>query len=190
METESETRITEEVIREKKIAQYTKCFVKLPNERFSCKVEKCSRTFLSTTTAIRHLHHHHESICSVIDENRSDIQKEKSQGEIETRIKLNPSQFWKTIVTMIIFSALPLSFVESQGYRIYSKPFLIAFELCNVKFTLNTRHLKLQIHDIAAKMKKKIQNETKKKMVCLLMDIASRHNRSVFGVSISFWSNG
>lgn len=130
-------------------------------------------SWLRKSGAIRHLQRKHIEIKNLIDVAK--IEKNNS-----------PTQTWNAILHLIIFSALPLCIVQTQGFRFLLKPFITAFQSAGINFAVNRHSVRQQISDRANRIKGKIRDEVKGKMVCLLLDIASRFNRSVFLV-ISFW---
>lgn len=91
---------------------------------------------------------------------------------------------------MIIFGALSFSTVQSLGFRHLIKPFVNAFHQVGIQFTANIPNLNANNEDKARQIKQRITDEIKGKIVCLQLDIASRFNRSILGINISYLHNG
>lgn len=185
-------RITKEIVFEKNITTYSKCF-KLSEtnqnqkQRYDCLVGTCVGSFANMSVAIRHLKNSHAKISKSIDCLKKKIQTDAS---IPIRTETNPTKIWNAIIQMIIFGALPFAIVYSQGFRYLIKPYAEAFKRAGVFFSVNELNVQSEIDDRATQIKKQISNETKGKMICLLIDIASRFNRSILGMNIAYWANG
>lgn len=116
--------------------------------------------------------------------------KIQTDAPIPIRTETNPTKIWNAIIQMIIFGALPFAIVNSQGFRYLIKPYAEAFKRAGAFFSVNELNVQSEIDDRATHIKKQISNETKGKMICLLIDIASRFNRSILGINIAYWANG
>lgn len=58
------------------------------------------------------------------------------------------------------------------------------------RLAVNEKLLRKIVLDMADRVKEKIKQETRGRMLSLMMDIASKHHRSIFGVSIQFIVDG
>lgn len=165
--------INEETIIVEKIDQYLKCFQTL-EKRFYCNVETCRASFSEKPSAIRHLKKSHPKIVAEIDALKHENQENRT---INIKITTNPSTAWNAIIQMIIFGALPYAIVQSPGFRHLIQPFVMAFKQSGMNFSVNRSNIELKIDEKAAEIKDRIAKEVKGKMVCVLLDIASRFNR-------------
>lgn len=179
-------KISEENVIADKITQYTKCFI-ISNGRLHCQIDGCASSLSDKSAAIRHLKGVHPEITAAID-------GQKKAGSvhdlIEVRTKINPSILWNAILQMIIFGSLPFTTVQSPGFRYLINPFVTTFNEAGVNFAVNPQNVQIQIKEKSEKIRKIISNEVKGNMICLLLDIASRFNRSIFGINITYWCNG
>lgn len=58
------------------------------------------------------------------------------------------------------------------------------------KLTICLKVLRDAVLDVSEKIKEKIKAEVRGQKVCLMMDVASRHHRSIFGTSLQFIEKG
>lgn len=179
------TGITKDNVNDQKIIQYIDCFDE-SNGQFKCLVAGCTSILKHNSTSIRHLKKKHAEIKEAIDVNRSDF----SRNGVVIRIQSTPLQIWNAILQLVIFSALPLCIVQAQGFQCLLKPFVTAFKSIGIDFSVNRYTIRAQISERAKRIKETITNEVKGIMICLLLDIASRFNRSIFGINIVFYANG
>lgn len=188
-EVDTSERLTEEIVRHKEIDQFIKCFKKI-DDKLQCLIESCATTFTTKTAAIKHLKNLHANISVVISDQRTNVQKKKQSDDIQITVKLNVNEMWKSIVKMIVFNSLPLSFPEKKEFRILIKPIATALKDCHISFVPTAENIKIRIRNAKQNIRNLIANEVEKKMVCLMLDTASRYNRSVLGISICYWRNG
>lgn len=177
--------ITEESVIQNNISQYLKCFEK-ENGKFKCLVEECGQKLSDKSVAIRHLKSKHPNIVKSIDSAKAT----KKPECIEIKSRIIPTHFWNAILQLMIFNALPFAILKSQGFRYLIKPYIAAFEQAGIQCTVDSRNVQHLVRDTANQIKEKISIEVKGKMICLLLDIASRYNHSIFGINIMYWSNG
>lgn len=178
--------ITEAYINSEKIDKYIQCF-HFSNEKFICKVKECNSSFGKNSSAIRHLKAVHHKIASAIETIKIGQTKPES---VEIRVKISLSEIWNSIVRLIVFNGLPFMIINSTGFRNLVKPFVNGLKDIGIDLTVDDLHLKTHIKEKAEVVNKKITEEVKGKLLCLMLDIASRHNRSIFGINIGFFANG
>lgn len=179
-------QISDETAIIENINQYTKCFT-LSGGKFCCNVTGCTAKLSDKSSSIRHLKGIHPELAATIDANKKQPNCAES---IEIRTKVNPSKVWNAIVHMMIFASIPFAVLRSKGLRYLMKPFSEAFKNAGMNFTMDRAHVQKCIGEKADEMKKIISSEAQNSMICLLLDIGSRFNRSILGVSIAFWFNG
>lgn len=181
-----DTRITEEIIKSEKITQYVKCF-EVIDGKHKCLVEQCESILSNNSAAIRHLKGKHKNVVKTIDDSKN------AQGEadsIDVKFTARTETLWNVILYMIVLSATPFAFLKSKGFQYLIQPFTIAFRLAGIDFTVNRKNTQSKIAERAEQLKQIIRKEVDGNMVCLLLDIASRFNRSIFGINIAYFYNG
>lgn len=179
--------ITIDIIKLEKINQYVKCF-EISGDHFFCQVKECTSKLTDKSAAIRHLKCKHPEIATAINELKNNQPAEADL--IDIRTKSSPIKIWNAILQMIIFGALPFAIVQSSGFRLLVKPFVTAFNRAGIKFAVNVSNLQVNIEEKANEIKRQITHEANGKMVCLQLDIASRFNRSILGVNVSYFHHG
>lgn len=181
-------RINVDSIEQCKVDRYIYCFEKKENLKFSCSVGDCKAILSNSTTAIRHLRRFHPEIVEKINQNKNAVELANKPVKIE--IVMSPAQLWKSILQLIVFSAVPFSIINSEGFKNLTQPIIDGFKNIGNTISMNIPNIQLHINSEAEKLKNRIRDEVKSKMLCLMLDIGSRHNRSIFGINIAFWSNG
>lgn len=180
------TRINVDTIKTDQISQYIKCFDAIDG-RYKCKVEQCHSALSKNSAAIRHLKNSHQDVAQAID----DCKKEQSHaGSIEVKSMASLEMVWNAILQIIVFGAIPFSFLTSKGFQFFIRPYAIAFHSAGIDFSVNRVNTQSKIGERAKQVKEIIRTEVNGKMVCLLLDIASRFNRSIFGINIAYFHNG
>lgn len=180
-------RITEEIIKSEKILQYVKCFENTEDGRYKCLVDECNSSLSSSSAAVRHLKNQHKNIVNSIDS----LKKEPTQDNlIEVKFKASPIMVWNAIMQIIVFGAIPFTILKSKGFRYLLNPFTAAFRSAGLKYSVNRTNTQSKIEEKTEQVKQIIKKEVDGKMICLLLDIASRYNRSIFGINIAYFYNG
>lgn len=179
-------QLTDEDIIIENINQYIKCFT-VSNGRFQCNVAGCTSILSDKSSSIRHLKRVHPDLATAIDANKK---QQNSTDLIEIRAKAEPSKIWNAVAHMIIFGAIPFAILLSKGFRFLMEPFAAALKNAGLNSTMDDIHLQKFIGEKANELKKIISSEAKNNMICLLLDIASRFNRSILGVNIVYWFDG
>lgn len=180
-------QITEEKIKTEKITQYIKCFEAEENGRFKCLVGDCDSIVSNSSASIRHLKSLHKNIAEAID----GLKKEQLQdGLIEVKFRANPVKVWNAIMDIIVFGAIPFTILKSTGFRYFIDPFINAFRSSGLHYSVNRINTQSKIEEKAEQMKQIISKEINGRLICLLLDIASRYNRSILGINIAYFYNG
>lgn len=184
----------EDVI-ENNIKNYIECFEQTQNIDgkfgYSCGIAGCQSKYAEKSSAIRHLRTIHKEIHNTIGNNKVEesIQTNKSQYLFDLRVKVNPDDILGACAELITVHGLPISAVEYPAFKRILNPYVIALNMKGIKLSINKNSIKDHIKSSSNKIKQIIKTETKNKMVSLMIDIASRYNRSVLGVSISYVHN-
>lgn len=177
--------ITEEIVLLDNIKHYLSFFEKI-NNKFKCLVTQCSKKYADKASATRHLKKQHPEIVTAIDGLKY---TEKTDANIEIKAKTNPIKLMNAIIQLIVFHAIPFAFLNSKGFR-YIMKYIDSFKQVGISFGIDRPNVQNKINETADRIKAKISSEVKGKLICLLLDIASRYNRSILGISIVYWHDG
>lgn len=161
-------------------------------EKYVCKSNGCDKEYSDKSGAIRHLKKHHVETYNAVKHNKNSDPREDSTSkpEIEIRVKVRTDDILDACVDLVTVNALPLSIVESSAFRRILKPYVTALKLKGINLVINRENIKDSIERRAQKIKKSIRLETKHKLLSLMLDIASRYNRSILGINIGFMKDG
>lgn len=172
-------------------------FIQCFNKKIICGEQKlvckfCSeieKNYAAKSSAIRHLKTSHSETYNNIKQKK--IQKEECETpkEIELRVKVNVSDIWDCVIELVAFNSLSLNSLESPVFQKIIKPYAVALEMKGIRLHVTAETAKRKIEERATAIQQRIKDETKNKFVCLMIDIASRHNRSVLGVNVGFVLN-
>lgn len=159
---------------------------------YVCCADGCGNKYGEKSSAIRHLRKHHNEFyqniqCGKIGEK---MEKNKSQFSFHIRVKVNPDEILDACAELITVHGLPLCAVEYPAFKRILNPYVLALRTKGVELVINQRSIKIHIKARKEEINKVIKTETKKKMVSMMIDIATRYNRSVLGVSISYIHDG
>lgn len=186
-------RWNESEIKRLNISKYTDCFCSKLNENkskfeFYCGVEGCSLKFCDKPNTIRHLRINHRNIYDLITSIKLTKQQATigTQNFIDLRVAVRVNDIWDGIVGMIAQNGLPFRFVESGGFQKIIKPYEIALRRQNINLNITVKKVKELVRKRVNEIKDRISNEVKGKAVTLQLDIATRYNRSVLGVNVSY----
>lgn len=159
-----------------------------PNEsKYRCLVSGCTSSLSSKSAAIRHLKlSHHEVYQLVKKAKEKSVDESQLPAAIEIRVIVNINEIENAVVDLVTKHAIPLACVEYPAFRKLIEPYRIALNHKGIELNITRTSIRTLITKRAEHLKNTIRNELKKKMVCLMVDIASRYNRSIFGVNIAF----
>lgn len=96
-------------------------------------------------------------------------------------------------VELVTVNSNPFSILSSSGFRNALKNQLHEYQLAGSALNLSDRNvyeIKSKIHETAAKIREIIASEAKNKVIALMVDSATRNNRSIFGINIQYRHNG
>lgn len=180
-----------EDLRSGNFVQYLECFEKKVEENvlnFFCKVDGCKKSYKDKSGAIRHLQSKHKEYCELIQENNKDEVKQKDTC-IEVRCKIDANAIWNACVGLVCTNGLPICFVDYPAFKEITKPYAAALQTHGQTTAMNRENLKIRIKTKGLAIKNEIKSQVEGKTISLLADIASRYNRSVLGISISYSYN-
>lgn len=178
------------------IKTFIECFESTNDDNgklvYSCRVDGCGKKYSEKSSSIRHLRKHHKFFydtikCEKIEENEK---KTKSPYSFEIRVKVNPGDIMDACAELITVHGLPISIVEYPAFKRLLNPYVIALNRKGIELSINKNSIKNHIKNRTNEVKEIIRNETKNKMISVMIDIASRYNRSVLGVSIAYMHGG
>lgn len=191
--------ITLDYVKQRNIKLLTDCIEENKNvdlaryNRFCCLVKECERDFKDKSNAIRHLRMNHIEIYESIQSNKKAKSQESDHMDgsfLELRVRVNVHEIWAACVDLITKNALPICFVEFPAFKKILEPYVTALKKQGIILNLNRDNIKSYIDKRANEILQRIRGETKGKLVNLMTDIASRHNRSVLGINIKYDVNG
>lgn len=160
---------------------------------FICQIDGCALKYNTNSASIRHVRLNHQLVHKTIQMNKT---KGSSDDDspfnklFEIRVKVNPEEIWNACVDLITINALPLCAVEYPAFKKNLQPYVISLKRQGIDLIINRKNIREKIDKKAKEIKNLITLEANNKMVCLMLDIASRYNRSVLGVNISYFYNG
>lgn len=181
-------KLDENDIKNLKITSFINCFEKsIDCSRWDCLIKGCNINLSEKSAAIRHLKRKHQSIYNMIQITKSSqIEDEKISSGLTLRVHIDVDIIWDGCIRMIAENGLPLSFVDSIGFKKIIRPYKVALATKGISLRISRYTIKKAIAERASKIRQQIQNETKNSLVAVKLDIASRHNRSVLGICINY----
>lgn len=172
--------------------QYIDCFkIEISTDGiqlFICQVGDCSNSYSDKSGAIRHLRKHHKGIYDAVKYNKDETLQPENQinSTFTIRVKVDPEEIWDACTELVTVNGLPLTVVEYPAFQRILKPYLTALKLKGIDLIINRHNIKDRISHRAEQIKQLIMSETKNNVLCVLVDIASRYNRSVLGINVAF----
>lgn len=160
--------------------------------KFKCKIENCLRSYTDKSAAIRHLRLNHKDV--FVEIQRKKIEKPAETFEMdrifELRVKVCPNDILKACVELVTVHGLPFSVVDYPAFRKMLNPYLIALKLKGIDLVINRQNIKQYIEEKAIDLKKMIMKQVRGKAVSVMIDIATRYNRSILGINIAYMHEG
>lgn len=114
----------------------------------------------------------------------------KSDDMINLHVRINPADLWSACIDLVTVNALPLSVVEYPAFKRILFPYIFALHRQGIELIINRQNIKKRIERRAQQIKEVIMSQVKNKMISILVDIASRFNRSVLGINIAYMIDG
>lgn len=184
--------ITIENIKNYKIQNYIDVFTESGEDgkaKFLCRVDCCGSELSSSSAAIRHLKRVHHDIHDAIAENKTKSKSPNPSDEnlIEIQVKVSVAYIWDAMIHLVVFNGLAFATFVSSGFKKLLYPIIAGLQNKNIRLTINTENLKEKIKNRTIEMKDHIRHELKGKIICLMLDIATRHNRAIFGINVAFF---
>lgn len=183
--------VTVELVKESKIHQFLNCFDLKEIENsdkhsYSCKIERCQQSYTDKSSAIRHIRLNHRNIFVAIKEVKSQQEDPCRDDVLELRVRVDVEQILNACVDLVTINALPLRLVDFPAFRTILDPYRIALERKGIRMNIDRHKITRIIEHRAVQLKHEITAEVKNKLICLMVDIASRFNRSILGINVAF----
>lgn len=159
--------------------------------QYFCKIRNCSRVYKDKSCAIRHIRINHKDVYTTIENNKRATKMNCSVVDelIEIRCKVDPNEIWNACIDLITVHALPLNFVDYPAFKKITEPYVQSLSRHGINLAINRKNIKDRLERKSNKIKQLITSEVRGKLVCLMIDIASRHNRSILGINITYMIN-
>lgn len=116
--------------------------------------------------------------------------KEQSEKLVKVSMRIDLEKIRKGYVELVTINGRPYSAVEDNGLKKITEPIVDALEKAGLPFTMNRTKILDEIGAYALKVQNYIKMEVKSKPISVMLDIATRYNLSVLGVSVQFVVDG
>lgn len=182
-----------ENITHQKYSTFIQCFeenVENDKKLYVCCVEMCRKSYCDKSGAIRHLRINHKDIFEVIKESKSGDLINSQFSALDIRVKVIPEEIINACVNLIAVNGLSISFVEYPAFQKILHPYITALGKNGINLVINRHNMVKHIQQKAIHLKEKIKLRIKNKVLHLMVDIASRYNRSILGINISYMIDG
>lgn len=150
--------------------------------RFTCTICKKDRSGKCASNLVLHLKAMHK-----------EIYDEKVANPAEENVHVKRLKTVYSCVELVTINSNPFSLLSSSGFRHALEDKLREFQLAGCGLNLSDRNvyeIKAKIHKTASEIREKIASEAKNKVIALMVDSATRNNRSIFGINIQYRHNG
>lgn len=114
-----------------------------------------------------------------------------SDGDFDQiiRVKMNKKRVINACVEMVTTNGLPFCAMEHSGFVKILQPIIDGLAAKNEPFTINRTNIKTHVQNKADDMVRGIKKEVNGRFVSVMMDMATRHSRSILGISIQYMLN-
>lgn len=181
--------LTEYDVRKNNFLRYIQCFqIDVEDNKLLCQITSCGKSYKDKSGAIRHLKIKHQEFYQAIRANNEKPPDEPIK--IEIRCKVEPDAIWSACAELICVNALPVSVVEFPAFKKILEPYVVALRGQGVNLVINCENIKKYIHEKSNKIKQKIRDQVRGKLISLMADIGSKYNRSILGISIAYMYKG
>lgn len=158
---------------------------------WKCRVQNCNKIYRSAqvSTRKRHLQDSHplvtQSILKELD-SKFHTESESSDDENTIRVKISSKRVVNGCVEMVTKNGLPFSTMDMSGFVKILDPILDGLANVNQPLSINRNNIKKHVKNKANDTVEQIKREVKGRFVSIMMDIATRHNRSILGISVQY----
>lgn len=117
-----------------------------------------------------------------------DYNKNIIENEYQTIV--SPESLLNACVEIITINGRPFSMLGDSGFRkILKMLFSLNEKRTGTQLQITTPQVKEHMHSISDDIKKKIMEETNKKLISLQLDICTKNNRAILGINIQYVKN-
>lgn len=182
-----------ETIKHEAIKKYIECFEKINVDgetRYACLIERCKSDYVDASGAIKHLRVNHTEYHTEI-RNCNQLNNYPNADErlqlLQIRCEIKVQNIIDACVDLVTVNGMSLCCLDSSAFNTILKPYVIALGRQGIQLAINRTNIKHHIFQRTKKIIEMIKNNVKSKLICLMIDIASRYGRSILGVSIAYW---
>lgn len=134
---------------------------------------------------MRHLRIKHPNIYNVIQKNKRKKKIVSAGGDL--KVSLSIEKLYASFIELVTKNGRPFCICMDSGIRLLIDPILDGIhKATGEKFTINPYVLKQKVGDVYEFIVHKIVDEAKSKPISLMLDISTKHNYSILGISIRY----
>lgn len=135
---------------------------------------------------IRHLKLCHANIFGMVKKNMK--KGKKTQYTSQFTVDLSIDRLYAGFVELVSKNGRPFCITQDSGMRAIIDPIVDGiFRTTGDRITINPSTIKVKLHDACERVKNVIRSEVLKKPIALMLDIATKHNRSILGINIRYY---
>lgn len=98
-------------------------------------------------------------------------------------------KLYDAFVELVSKNGRPFNITSDSGMRCIIDPIIEGItKSAGEKITINEVVVKEKLHEACEHVKNKIRAEVQNKPLALMLDIATKHNRSIFGINVRFYN--
>lgn len=162
-------------------------------ERWICTVNDCAIQFRSAQISVhkRHVIQKHPIIWnSIRKETETEVSGDKNNGK-DTMIcvKISREIVIDACIEMVTKNGMPFSTMEATGFTRILHPILNGGPTKNSRKMINRKNIVEHLDKKVICFVENVKKEVNGRLISLMMDMASRHNRSVLGISAQYMVN-
>lgn len=176
-------------------AEILKCFTQTTinsKPALKCCLLNCEKYFHSSQSNVRkrHLKNIHPDVLNSIgrkvkDQYGEDSESSEDEGE-QIRLNLSKKLVIDACVEMVTKNGLPFNTMDKSGFVKILNPILGGLAAKNHPITINRNNIKTHVQTKADIIVRKIKEELNGRMICLMLDMATRQSRSILGISVQY----
>lgn len=179
-------------------AEILKCFKRSDVQSrpaWICCVLNCEVILRSSQSHVRkrHLRDKHPDVFNAIVkkvEEQNEENSESSDDEHVIRVKLSKKKVTNACVEMVTKNGLAFTTMDMSGFVKLLNPILEGLAAKDQALTINRHTIKSHVQFKADDIVRRIKGELEGRMISIMMDMATRHSRSILGISIQYMLNG
>lgn len=116
--------------------------------------------------------------------------KRKAPNVVKSiRVKINMEVIYAAFIELVSKNGRPFRIAEDSGMRLIIDPILDGvYRETGQRHTINRTVIEQKVCDAFAVVSNRIKEEMQKKPIMIMIDIATKHNRSILGVNVRFFS--